>query len=525
MIVLVGFMGAGKTTVGRMLAARLGLPFIDTDSLVEGRAGLAVREIFASLGEREFRALEREESLTALHGEDAVIALGGGALADPALRSALEWHTPVYLAVTFSEAMRRVGGDAARPMLSLRDPKGLFDERGGLYGGVAKVTVDTTGKQPHDVVEEIIAAADLGESGEEGERRIVVQAPSRTYEVVIGWGISSTITRERVAPDAETAFVVSHPALASVATQVVKSLEQDGLRTVPLDIPDGETSKSLATVADLYARLAAHEAHRTDPIVAVGGGVVTDVAGFVAATYTRGMPLVNVPTTLLGQVDAAIGGKTGVNLPEGKNLVGSFYQPSLVLCDCELLRGLPAEELRSGLAEVVKYGFIADPDLLNVLEQRAQRIFDRDRDVLVEVVSRSAAIKASYVAADEHDRGIRSHLNYGHTFAHAIERMSSFGTVRHGEAVALGMMAAAYLAAELGRIDEELVAGHRRILETVGLPVTARLDPTELQEAWAHDKKHRHGTRYVLLAGLGKAESGVEADEGALRRAIERMAR
>lgn len=518
-------MGAGKTTVGRLLAAKLGVPFVDTDAVIEERAGKPVRQVFEDEGERAFRTLESDVVAETLENDDAVVALGAGALGDPAARAALEWHSPVLLEVSYSEAMKRIGADPGRPMLSISDPKALYAARDPVYRNVAKQIVTTHGRTPQEVADEVARSAAPAEVSAPDHDRVVVRTPSGSYDVLIGWGLSSRIgemVRERLDPN--VAFVVTHQTLDAIATRVVASLQDVDLAVEVVTLPEGEASKSIAKTIELYDELASNEANRRDVVVALGGGVVTDVAGFVASTFTRGMPLVNVPTTLLGQVDAAIGGKNGINLPHGKNLVGTIYQPVLVVCDPELLRGLPEEELVSGLAEIAKYGFIADPDLLSELETKVQRVLDGDRDVLCELVSRCAAIKASFVSADEKDRGIRAHLNYGHTFAHAIETIGAFSSIRHGEAVALGMMAAAHLANELGRIDQEVVDTHRRVLELLGLPVTASLELDELERVWVHDKKYDRGPRFVLLSGVGKAEAGIEAPAPALRAAIERMA-
>jgi 3-dehydroquinate synthetase len=240
------------------------------------------------------------------------------------------------------------------------------------------------------------------------------------------------------------------------------------------------------------------------------------------------MTLVNVPTTLLGQVDAAIGGKTGINLSYGKNLVGTIYQPAAVVCDIDLLATLPEQELISGLAEVAKYGFISDPDLLDVLLENGSKLKTGDPDLLADVVARSASIKAKIVAEDERESGVRAYLNYGHTWAHAIERARGYGQVRHGEAVALGMMAAAYLASEMEMIDESTVQQHRQVLEAVGLPVTATLALEQLSEGWLRDKKFNRGVRFVLLArtssGKVSPREGVQAPQEAIVKAIERLA-
>jgi 3-dehydroquinate synthase len=308
-----------------------------------------------------------------------------------------------------------------------------------------------------------------------------------------------------------------------LADPLIKCCEMAGLKAVPTTLKEGEQAKAVSSVIDLYERFAEGAAHRSDLVVAFGGGVVTDVAGFVAATYLRGMPLVNIPTTLLGQVDAAIGGKNGINLVQGKNLVGTIYQPTGVVCDVDLLRSCPIEEMRSGAAEIVKYGLIADADLLQVVTSSAHQILTGDPDTLLEIVFRCARIKSRYVSEDETDSAVRAHLNYGHTFAHALETVSGYGGMRHGEAVSIGMMAAAYTARELGWIDDDAVRRHRESLESFGLPVTVEIELESLEQAWQQDKKYRKGVRFVLLRAIGRPEAGVTVPREVLRAALARL--
>jgi 3-dehydroquinate synthase/shikimate kinase/3-dehydroquinate synthase len=524
MIVLVGFMGAGKSTVGRILAARVGAPFVDTDALIEGRWGAPIAKIFTEEGEPAFREIERGIVAEVLEGEEAIVALGGGALTDPATTTALQWHTVVWLDVSYGEAMRRVGEDAGRPMLTVADPKALYEQRKGIYERVADHRVRVEGIDSEEVVSAIASKIGGLRARPDPVRRVTVALGDRSYDVVVGRGISEQVTTfVPPTPNAEKAMIVTHASLAPMAKQVAASLESRGLATGILPVPEGEVSKSIVVAESLWEQMVDGGWHRSDLVVAFGGGVVSDLAGFVAATYNRGVPLLNVPTTLLGQVDAAIGGKTGVNLPQGKNLVGAIHQPLVVVCDVDLLRSLPPEELRSGLAEVVKYGLIADATLLALVERQARAILSGDPEVLLDVVTRCVAVKASIVASDENERGVRAHLNYGHTFGHAIEHAAEFRGLRHGEAVALGMMAAAYLARELGRIDEDVVQTHRRVLQAMELPVTASLDLAALERAWRHDKKYQSGVRFVLLSAIGRVEAGIEAPRPALERAIERM--
>jgi shikimate kinase/3-dehydroquinate synthase len=525
-IVLVGFMGAGKTTVARRLAARMGLEYRDADRVVEERAGAPISEIFERDGEAGFRKLERAVVAELLAGPDAIIALGGGALEDPATRAALGAITTVHLEVGFEEAMRRVGDGSARPMLAREDPKALFVRRRSLYRRAAAFAVATDGRAPDDVVDEILGRLTRAEPPPSplAPVRIPVPTPAR-HEVVVGAGSARDLAARLPAHvEPEKAFIVTHPSLRGLAGMAATSLEAAGVEVVWGVVDEGEGSKSIATAERLLHELAAAELHRGDLVVGFGGGVVCDLAGFVASIYLRGVAVAHVATSLLAQVDAAIGGKTGVNLPHAKNLVGTIYQPALVVCDVELLATLPGAELRSGLAEVVKYGLIAEPDLLDLVATRAQEILRAAPEVLTELVARSAAIKAGVVAADERERGERAHLNYGHTFAHAIEHAAGFGRVRHGEAVAVGMMAAAYLAQNLGRLCDADVEAHRRALDSVGLPSSAALDYEALERAWRHDKKYRRGVRFVLLSGLGKPEADVAAPPETIRTALERLA-
>ena len=352
---------------------------------------------------------------------------------------------------------------------------------------------------------------------------VTVATPSRSYDVTIG---SAILARADAIlpplPGAEKAFVVTDDAVAALALAPLgASLERRGLRVVRLSVPRGEAAKTLGEAERLLRGLAAAEAHRDDIVVALGGGSVGDLAGFVAATYMRGVAIVQVPTSLTAQVDAAVGGKTAVNLPEGKNLVGAFHQPLAVLADVDLLATLPERDVRAGLAEVAKVAFALDGDLLDLLETRTDAVLARDPGVLAPVVEAGVRAKAGVVAADERDGGARLVLNYGHTLGHALERLDGFGARTHGEAVAIGMRFAARLALRLGIGHAALVARQDALLAALGLGATEDLPPTDdVLAALRIDKKYAGGLRFVLLEDLARPRIVEGVGEADIRAAL-----
>ncbi|HEY7659632.1 MAG TPA: 3-dehydroquinate synthase [Actinomycetota bacterium] len=352
-----------------------------------------------------------------------------------------------------------------------------------------------------------------------------VLVPERAYEVVVGSGLlgrAGELLPELLG--AERAFVVADPSVAATyLPPLADGLSSRGLAVVHLSVPPGEEAKSLQVMAALQRQLATQEAHRDDVVAALGGGSVGDVAGFVAATYMRGVAFVQVPTTLLAQVDASIGGKTAVNLPEGKNLVGAFHQPRAVLADVDALATLPEREYRSGLGEVAKVALALDPDLLGELEQDPSPVLARDPAALEALVTRCVRVKADIVGSDERDTGRRLILNYGHTLGHALERAEAYGGRSHGEAVATGMVFAARLSEELGIGVPGLVARHLRLLASLGLEATGPLPPAdEVLAALRLDKKYRAGIRFVLLEDVGRPIVHEGVAEPVLARLLER---
>jgi 3-dehydroquinate synthase len=340
------------------------------------------------------------------------------------------------------------------------------------------------------------------------ETRISVAGAS-PYDVVVGPGILDAVAA-MVGPDARRVAIIHDGGLTGLAVRVATALAAHEVLAIPLE-PSGEASKSVATAAACWEALGAAGFTRSDVVVTLGGGATTDLGGFVAATWLRGVRVVHVPTTLLGMVDAAVGGKTGMNTGAGKNLVGSFHEPAGVVCDLDLLATLPAAEIVSGLGEVIKCGFIADPTILDVVEASPAAALDPGSAELRSLVEKAIRVKVEVVTADLRETGGadgqpgREVLNYGHTLAHAVERATAYA-VRHGEAVALGMVYVAELARLTGRLDEQTAARHATVLASVGLPTTfdaARFD--ELLATMRVDKKTRGDLlRFVVLDGLAK---------------------
>jgi shikimate kinase/3-dehydroquinate synthase len=528
-LVLVGMMGAGKSSVGRRLAQRLGLPFADADTEIEAAAGMTVPEIFAQRGEEEFRKGERRVIARLLEQGATVIATGGGAYQAEETRARIaETGIAIWLKADFDVLMRRVRKRSNRPLLQTPDPEGtlkkLMADRAPVYG-LAELTI-TSRDVPHDViVEEIILALDaflmdhaLAPSGLPMRPVIeTVHVPlgGRAYDILIGDGLIET-AGERIAalaPGSACAIVTDSHLAAIHLPRLQASLESAGIRATAVVVPAGEGSKSYAEYARVCDAIIAARMERGDLVLALGGGVVGDLAGFAAASVRRGMRFVQIPTSLLAQVDSSVGGKTGINSPHGKNLIGAFHQPSLVLADTQALNTLDGREFRAGYAELAKYGLINDRGFFEWLEQNHRAVFaggpERARAIRV-----ACEAKAAIVVRDEREEGDRALLNLGHTFAHAFERIVQYDGSRlvHGEAVAIGLVCAFRFSARLGLCpgqEASRVEGHLRM---VGLPTRIDAIPgwdadiDAVLDAMAQDKKVQRGAlTFILAKGIGEA--------------------
>lgn len=508
-IILTGFMGTGKTQVGRLLARVLNLRFVDTDALIEKQTGTTIPNLFTTQGEAGFRAIEKQVIHRLQNTTGQVIATGGGAVIDPDnLRLFKSLGRVVHLQATPEIILKRTGGNAAaRPMLSGPDAldriKSLLEARAGHYAQ-ADFAVDTTQKDIYGVTRTIVGQID------DTTRSILVELGEASYPVLIGTDLLPRLGLHlRGSRATSRALVVTNPGLRKLYGPVIEAALRD-CRFEPaiVEVPDGEAQKSLHWASKLYDAMLDHRMDRKSPLIALGGGVVGDLTGFAAATYMRGVPFVQVPTSLLAQVDASVGGKVAVDHPRGKNLIGAFYQPQLVLISLNTLATLPDRELRAGMAEIIKYGVIADEALFDYLENNMELALKKDPSVMSHLVSRSCELKAEVVSGDEREEGRRAILNFGHTIGHAVEAQLTYTGVLHGEAVAIGMVYAAKIAERMGLLEPNAVQRLIRLIESAGLPTRKEnLDTDALLETMLHDKKTVGGRlRFVLPTRIGSVD-------------------
>lgn len=531
-IVLVGLSGVGKSTVGAVIAQRLGWPLIDTDDLVREQSGKTPAEWIVERGEPAFREVEARAIATAMQRHPAVIATGGGAFQRAASRRALgEGSLICYLdatPATIAQRVRSAPNGSDRPLLGT-DIEGrlatLDAERRQAYMH-ADCWVPAQGLTADEIASRVLAywaqgvpsngTTRLDRLGAEplaGVPAAVVDTGTERYPLWVGTNeIDRLVERLRqIGLTDRRVFLISDATVMDALSQrVVGVLHAGGIAGASYVVPPGEASKSTRVAAELYRWLAGERAERRDVIVALGGGVVGDLAGYVAATYLRGMPFVQIPTSVLAMNDASIGGKVAVDLPEGKNLVGAFHQPRAVIADTSVLRTLPRRAFTEGFAEVTKHALILDPQLLADLERRAGQLQpgNWDEALLADITARSMRLKALVVSADPREQGLRAILNYGHTIGHGIEAASGYTEYLHGEAIAVGMMGAARIAQRMGIVDDELVARQADLLRAFGLPLAAPgVSAQAVLDAMRLDKKVEAGRlRFVLLAGVAQPE-------------------
>lgn len=524
-IVLVGLMGAGKTAIGKRLAAQLGLPFFDADQEIERAAGVTIAEIFAKHGETYFRAGEKRVIQRLLSNGRIVLATGGGAFMDPETRANIrERAISVWLRCALPILLQRVQGRTHRPLLNAGDPaeilQRLLNERGPLYAQ-ADITVEGSEDPPNVTTSNVLAALAAYTS----PRRVEVQLSQSRYEVLIGDHLlarAGTLIAP-VLPQPRCVIITDETVAALHLPTLQISLTEVGISHSVLTVPPGEPSKSLQTWQNLVESLLTQKVDRHTTIIALGGGVVGDLAGFTAAATLRGLPFIQLPTTLLSQVDSSVGGKTGINAPQGKNLIGAFHQPNLVIADTGVLASLPLRERRAGYAEIVKAALIADAPFYEWCEAHAETMLNGNFSLLAEAVQRAVRFKAQVVGDDEREtkpNNGRALLNLGHTFAHTLEAETGYGKgLLHGEAVAVGLVLATHLSAALGLCPQEDTSRVAAHLQSVGLPTQiAGLPAENLLGHMKQDKKMRGGKlTFVLTRGIGQAFTRSDVPEEAVR--------
>jgi 3-dehydroquinate synthase len=488
-IFLYGPSGTGKSTVGKNLAENLRLPFIDLDAVIEQSANKSISQIMAEQGEQAFRELETLMLNAVKNENQSIVALGGGALLREENRKFVETHGRVILLMAHVDTLvTRLTSDASqRPLLAgdLREKlTSLLERRSEHYASFAANQVNVDHKSVEEVAFQIQVAIGRHHLSAMGE-----------YDVIVG----QLSDLGNLSPN--NTFLVTDENVAKFHLNAVQQIIPNAKSII---VSAGEEYKNLETVSRLWRSFLENGLDRKSTVIALGGGVIGDMTGFAAATYMRGINWIAVPTTLLSMVDASIGGKTGFDLPEGKNLIGSFHPPKLVLADPSLLLTLPERELVSGMAEVVKHGIISDPELFEL----CSRGMDWVKDNLEEIVKRAISVKIKVIEEDPYEKGFRAALNLGHTVGHAVELVSKF-ELRHGEAIAIGTVIEAKYAEQIGIAEKGLADKIAEVISALGLPTEIPVEmPREkiIGAMWVDKKKSAKAIRFALPVKIGKVE-------------------
>ncbi len=523
-------MGSGKTTVGRALAKRLNKRFVDSDHEIEARTGVSIPTIFEIEGETSFRQREAEVIRELSQQQDIILATGGGAILNPQNRAHLQANgTVIYLRASIHSILQRTRHDKNRPLLRTADPRKKLEEleaqRDPLYREIADLIIETGRPNvqyliggildkltlhklnPFTIPPQIAMSAHTVTENAE-YKSLQVDLDQRAYPIQIGAGILQNDALLAASIKAQKLVIVSNDVVAPLYLEALQNrLRELGKQVSAIVLPDGEAHKNWDSLNRIFTALLEQQADRKTCLLALGGGVIGDMCGFAASAYMRGIPFVQIPTTLLAQVDSSVGGKTGINHPLGKNMIGAFYQPQAVLADLSSLGSLPDRELSAGLAEVIKHGAIIDAVFFDWIEKHIAALRERQAEALSHAVLRSCQIKADVVRQDEREGGLRAILNFGHTFGHAIEAGMGYGNWLHGEAVGCGMVMAAELSHKLGYLDFVSKTRIKNLVAAAGLPVRA---PDLGWQRWldlmAVDKKNEAGEiKFILLKPLGHA--------------------
>lgn len=522
-IFLTGFMGTGKSAVGRILAKMSDCDFFDSDEEIEKKSGMTIKDIFSQQGESHFRGLEREiiEHLASL--SNCVISTGGGVVLSPQNMEVLRSNgTIISLKAKPEVILERISKTNRRPLLDVDNPCSKIHEilkaREGLYNG--DLLLDTSYMKPEEAAIRIKAFI----NSKKQSSRFTIDFANGASEIVSGSHLIDDLNKfiGDIYPKGKI-LIISSPTLHELwGSKLRKALNA----SYSLDwclIPDGEEYKSIDSLSKIYDNAAEMKLDRESLIIGFGGGVIGDISGFAASTFMRGIPCIQIPTTLLSQVDSSIGGKTAINYKDGKNLIGSFYQPKMIIADTSLLVTLPPRELSNGLAEVIKYGIISNYEFFEYLENKIDKILKLDQEAMTYIIRKSCSIKASIVKQDEMDYGLRMLLNYGHTIGHAIEAATDYRCFRHGEAVSLGMEGAAYIATAMGIMNEDYRKRQSKLLASAGLPI--RFSEMNIEKVFSmmkNDKKSQEGhLRFVLSDSPGSSAIFDNVTDDYIKNALE----
>jgi 3-dehydroquinate synthase/shikimate kinase/3-dehydroquinate synthase len=522
-IYFTGFMASGKTRIGKLLAANLKRNYMDSDTLVEERAGKSIAKIFEQDGETEFRKLEKEAIREISQKEKVVVSLGGGAITQSEnVRTVKNSGILICMRATPEILCERIGRNNKRPLMAGLEPearlekiKTMLAEREKFYS-LADFSIESNENPPEErVLPQVLEVLKLWEHL---TARVEVSS-GECYPIFVGKNILKHINillkTLKLLPQNDM-LVCTDSNIAKKQKENLKMLCKKTGESKSFIFPAGENSKQLEVLNRLWTFMLKHRYSRKSCLLQFSGGVVGDMAGFAAATYQRGISFVQLPTSLLAMVDSSVGGKVAINHPEGKNMLGAFYQPKAVMCDLAVLKTLPKEEFRAGLAEIVKYGIIYDHDFFEWLEKNSSMILEKNIAALKYVVKRSCEIKAAIVSVDERELGLRAILNYGHTFGHAIEKLTDYSKFSHGIAVGLGMRVAGRLSAITGRWSAEEEARQNELLSKFRIPKTLKECKVEFSlrafwNAMGADKKTDKQTRfYILPLRIGEAEKTAE---------------
>jgi 3-dehydroquinate synthase len=523
-IYLTGFMGSGKTTVGKILAKKLGFDFIDTDELIVKKAKKSIPRIFKEDGEKKFRKTETQivKSIGAIRRlpiNNTVVSLGGGAiLEEENLEIILKSGRLVHLHISPEEVWKRLKNDKRRPLLTskkkklskrnlLRRINWLIEIRKRYYE-YSEFSINTTGKSPEKIADEITEKIFKIET-------VKVSPKNKTYPVYLGAGIlegfGEIYFKNKLG---KKCVVITNKIVDKLHGKVLyKSLENNSINYEKIIIQDGEKYKNIETANKIYTQMLKLKCDRNTTVLAFGGGVIEDLAGFIASTFMRGVPLVHIPTTLLAQVDSSIGGKVGVNHKLAKNIIGAFYQPEFVFIDTELLRTLPKREFINGLGEVIKYGIIKDKKFFEFIENNLYELLNLNSKILKPIIKKCCEIKAEIVRKDEKEAKLRMILNFGHTVGHALETITNYNKYKHGEAVMFGMITAGKIAVKLGYLDlkeferiEKLIKRINPIVDIIQKSsLHTKTQINKLLKTIALDKKVKNGKiRFILPLKIGE---------------------